>query len=89
MLLLHRFSELSMFTIISTQAYYQHPTTSDPSMATGITRDHGSTGFTSDGGKFVRGSDIPTSTAPSNPSQTQQQGCVCVGGGGGVKLHAA
>lgn len=71
-------------TIISTQAYYQHPTTSDPSMATGISRDHGSSGFTSDGAKFVRGSDIPTSTAPSNPPQTQQQGCVyadvCVGG---------
>ena len=65
------------------QAYYQqHPTTSDPAMATGMGRDHGGSGFAAEGtvgggggGKFGgRGADISTSAAPPHSQQQGEEG---------------
>lgn len=51
-------------------AYY--PSSSDPSVAGGITRDHSSSVFSGDAGKFARGTDV-TSPVVSSQQQTQQQ----------------
>ncbi|CAI8030040.1 hypothetical protein GBAR_LOCUS17024 [Geodia barretti] len=72
--------EMSRYQAASavSMAYYQHPTSSDPAMVTGMGRDHVGSGFTegtgggAGGGKFGgRAAEISTSVAPPH---SQQQG---------------
>ncbi len=67
-------SEMSRYQSVSVAPYYQHASSTDPTIASGaITRDHGVTGFPGEGSKFgVRGSDV-TSPVSSNPTQQPSQ----------------
>ena len=65
-------SDMSRYPASVSMAYYQHPNSSDPSIAGGITRDHSSGAFTAEGNKFGRTNEV-TSPVSSNPTQQQTQ----------------